>query len=215
MRGVALAAIAGCLGAVSAGYAMVGRGAGGPVVSYQGYGGTAIVSADGRTVTVGEFGTSCPATVRAVARESTTRVALLLRFVTPANPPPCPQAAAAMVPAQQIRLRAPLGGRKLVDGATGTATAWSSAVLRGRTLPTELVIMQSAGRQVPGPGRGGWTPIRVRGHPGRAARNLITWRENELTDSITIGAQNAQDSPQLLTTRQLIAIANSAPRKRA
>ena len=247
MRGVALVAVAGCLAAVSAGCPAVGSAAGGPVVSYHGYGGTAIVSADGRTVTVGEFGASCPATVRAVARESINRVALFLRFVTPASPATCPQAAAPRVPSQEIRLRAPLGSRMLVNGATGRATAWISArlVLRptvlptgyrlfelipavdlaraqspgpagcvqsygGRTLPNELVIVQSAGGlQVPGPGKGGWTPIRVRGHPGRAARNLITWRENGLTDYILVGP--GPPGPQALSTQQLIAIADSAP----
>jgi hypothetical protein len=92
MRSVALVAVAGCLAAVSAGCAVADRGAGAPLVSYQGYGGTAIVSADGRTVTV-----------------------------------------------------------------------------------------------------------------------VITWQENGLTDYITIGTQDARSSPQMLTTRQLITIADSAP----
>ena len=134
---------------------MIGSGPGGQVVSNQGYGGTAIVSTDGRTVTVGQFGTSCPTKVTAVARETATRVALFLQFLTPDNPPPCPQAAASRVPSQQIRLRALLGSRKLVDGATGKATAWISArlVLRPTVLPagyrlTDLIpAVDLAGRK--------------------------------------------------------------------
>lgn len=230
-----LAAVAGCSGA-------------GSQVSYQGYGGTAIVSTDGRTVTVGQFGTSCPAKVMAVARESATRVALVLQLLTPDNPPPCLPSAAPIVPSQAIRLHAPLGSRKLVDGATGRATAWISArlVLRPAALPAgyrltelipaadisraqspgprgckqfyrsqrdanELEIVQSAGSvQIPGAGSGGWTRIRVRGYAGRASRNLITWRENGLTDYVLIGEQSPGGA-QVLSTRQLIAIADSAP----
>jgi hypothetical protein len=80
---------------------------------------------------------------------------------------------------------------------------------RGKTLPNELVITQGAGKlTVSKPTTGGWTPITVRGHAGHAAHNAITWQENGLTDIIAIGVP---DSPQLLTTEQLIAIADSAP----
>jgi len=72
----------------------------------------------------------------------------------------------------------------------------------------ELVIKQSAGRLLlPGPGPGGWTAIRVRGLPGRATRNLITWREDGLTDLIMVASPQW---PQVLTTAQLVAIADSA-----
>ncbi|HSR86038.1 MAG TPA: hypothetical protein VLM11_17825 [Streptosporangiaceae bacterium] len=50
---------------------------------------------------------------------------------------------------------------------------------------------------------GGWTPIRVRGLPGRAAVGVITWREQGLTDAILAGGG--------MTTGQLVAIADSAP----
>jgi hypothetical protein len=44
---------------------------------------------------------------------------------------------------------------------------------------------------------------------------VITWREDGLTDYILmIGDQSPQNMPQLLTTRQLIAIADSAPERR-
>ena len=88
MRQVAALAVLACTAALSSGCGVIG-GTGGQVVSYQGYGGTAIVSMDGRTITVGQFASgSCGTTVKAVARESATRVALLLRFSTPRNPLP-------------------------------------------------------------------------------------------------------------------------------
>jgi antitoxin (DNA-binding transcriptional repressor) of toxin-antitoxin stability system len=52
--------------------------AGAPAISYTGYSGTAIVSADGRTLTVGPYRGACPAKVSAVARESRSKVALFL-----------------------------------------------------------------------------------------------------------------------------------------
>ncbi|SRR6266567_468424 len=136
MRQVAALAVLGCIAAPSSGCGAVG-GTRGQVVSYQRYGGTAIVSTDGRPITVGQFGASCPAKVKAVARESATRVALFLRFSTPRNPPSCMPGAASIIPSQTIRLRAPLGSRKLVDGRNGRATAWISArlVLRPARLP--------------------------------------------------------------------------------
>jgi hypothetical protein len=246
MRGVLVAAITGCLAAVG-GCAVIASGARGQVVSLQGYGGTAIVSADGRTVTVGPYLPDCPAKVTVVARQSATQVALFLQHLTPAHPPPCRQAMSALVDSQDVRLHAPLCSRKLVDGTTGRATAFISArlVLRPTALPAgfrlfELIpainhsrpqspgpagcvqfyswhgdpnyleIVQSAGSlHVPGPAKGGLTTIRVRGHPGRAARNLITWREHGLTDYLLAGPGPA--GPQALSTQQLISIADSAP----
>jgi len=160
--------------------------------------------------------------------------------------------AASIIPSQQIRLRAPLGSRKLVDGRTGRATGWISArlVLRPTILPrgyrlaglipgvylaraqspgpagctqfyrspskaSVLEIIQTAGPLgLPGLPRTGGTLIRVRGHPGHAYhaanRNVIRWREHGLTDYIIFGVQDSQES-QLLSTQQLIAIAESAP----
>ena len=51
MRQVAALAVLACTAALSSGCGVIG-GTGGQVVSYQGYGGTAIVSMDGRTITV-------------------------------------------------------------------------------------------------------------------------------------------------------------------
>jgi hypothetical protein len=75
---------------------------------------------------------------------------------------------------------------------------------------SQLVIGQSAGRlRVPGPGQGGWVPIKVRGQPGAAGRNVITWRENGLDDYIYVST--SPNTIQLLSTQQLIAMADSAP----
>jgi hypothetical protein len=259
---VALCAVAAFLAAVSGGCALF---SGGQTVSYRGYGGNAIVSADGRTVTVGPYAAGdCPAGITPVARESGTRVALFLEYVTPGNPPPCMQAAVALVLAHTIRLREPVGNRRLVDGATGRAIEWISSrlVLRPAFLPAgyrlmdlaptadlnpgsgpgvagclqtytrhggagQLMIVQSAGSvRVPGSPAGGGTPVTVRGHPGLATGdrvtrpvdglidsvNQVTWRENELIDSVQSGATGTgPDAPPVLSTQQLIAIADSAP----
>ena len=245
MRRAAVMAITGCLAAVVAGCGVIGGAS--SQASYQGYGGTAIVSTDGRTLIVGPYGLSCGATVTVVAHESSRRVALFVQYLTPDNPPACPPHAgtSALRPEQSIRLRAPLGRRRLVDGATGRATAWISArlVLRPTALPPGyrlrelrpwlnltqssrpscvqfyqaqndpniVEIVQSAGNvQNLGAGSGGWTRIRVRGYPGHASRDLITWRENGLTDYVLAGEQSPAGA-QVLSTRQLIAIADSAP----
>ena len=216
-------------------------------VSYQGYSGTAIVSTDGRTVTVGPFVPPCFGTTTAVAAQTATRVELWLRDTVPARHGVC-QVMKAFADSQQIRLQAPLGTRKLADGATGRAVAWISArlvlrpaempagyLLRSRTPDVDfsgpqslgpagcvqlylddtrtaehmLYIEQSAGRlRVPAPGPRGWTAIRIRGQPGLATRNLITWREHGLTDYIAV---DGPQWPQVLSTGQLIAIADSAP----
>lgn len=247
-HGAALIVAAGCLVTVSSGCA------GQQYASLQGYNETAIVSADGRTITVGPYPRKdCPATITVVATESETQVALFLDHVTPPKPPPCtpePNAAMASVFAHNIRLRNPLGNRELVDGVTGQTIAWISAriVLRVtdasyRLLsivpmgsmsgtqgvaagaiqyytrladPNGLSIVQSAGSvPVPGPAPGGWMPIRVRGHQGRATRNLISWRENGLTDYIAVSyavETENMDYPQVLSTRELIAVADSVQR---
>ncbi len=76
--------------------------------------------------------------------------------------------------------------------------------------PNYREIVQSAGSlRLPGPGKGGWTAIPVRGHPGRATRNLITWREDGRTDFILAGP--GTHGPLALSTRQLITIADSSP----
>jgi hypothetical protein len=238
MRVAGVMAAGGVVAVVAVGAIAWSRDHGG-VVSYQGYRGTAIVSTDGRTLIVGPYGLVCGATVTAVARESRARVALFVRQET--GGPGCApgEGAMAQVPAQRIRLRAPLGRRELVDGSTGTATPWISArlILRprlvpagyrsgglmpwmssalnpsgarsaacmqiyqvGRDGPDEFLIIQSTGG-LQLQHRGAWTPIRVRGHSGRASAGEIIWRERGLTDLIAA-------SPAL-PVAQLVAIANS------
>lgn len=238
-----------CVVAAVSACGVVGLGAG-RTFSYHGYGGTAIVSADGRTITVGEFpGSACGAKITAVAEETRSRVALFLRYPTPHGQTACVSDSAAKVIAQNIRLGAPLERRKLVDGATGRATEWISARLvlhpgwlpDGFRLQALIPAADISGVQVPGPAgcvqiftsgsspfpleivqsaaplRGfgsspsGWTTMQVRDHHGLATRNVITWRENGLVDYVSAGGAAARNSPQLLSTQQLIAIADSAP----
>jgi hypothetical protein len=75
------------------------------VVTYQGYSGTAIVSTDGRTVTVGPFVPPCFGTTTAVAAQTATRVELWLRDTVPARHGVC-QVMKAFADSQQIRLQA-------------------------------------------------------------------------------------------------------------
>lgn len=129
---VKLALFAGSLLAASAGCAAGGH------VSYSGYGGKAVVSGDGRTITIGLYsGYGCPAKITPVARQTATHVALYLEYDTPPNPPPCPPWQGALVPWRNLELAKPLGDRALVDGATGKAIARISArlVLRPTVLP--------------------------------------------------------------------------------
>jgi hypothetical protein len=252
MRPIGFLLLLGLLAAACGGGESAGSGGqvAGSRLSYRGYSGTAIVSADGRTLTVGLYpAEACPATIKPVARESATRVALFLEYTTPPNPPSCHQAAVALVDARDITLGAPLGDRRLVDGASGRAVASIGArlVLRPTVLPAgyrlselvpagslsfaagprpagcvqvyvskadatqRLVIAQSAaGARIPGPGPNGWTSIRIRGHPGLATRNLITWRERGLTDYIVVGNQDGPQEPQVLTTQRLTTIADAA-----
>jgi hypothetical protein len=192
---------------------------------------------------------SCTASITPVARESGTQVSLFLQYVPLSSYHiPCGKDFARRG-AYNIQLRAPLGNRILVDGATGQATASISArlVLRPAALPDgfrldqlyaapdlfaqrprpagclqsytpnknvygELVIVQSAGPvKLPFvlPGPGGWISIMVRRHRGHAAPNVITWRENGLTDYVAV--YSLPSGMTLLSTQQLIAIADSAP----
>jgi len=206
-----------------------------PLVTYQGYSGSAIVSADGRTLVVGPYGLECGSTVTVVAREGVAKVGLFLQY-TPARQCNPGEGAMAQVTAQRIRLHTPLGDRNLVDGETGTAIAYLSAglILRPTSIPAgfrqigllpwmsasldprgarsaactqiyqarnglnEFEILQSAaGLQLPG---SSWVPITVRGFPGRATADVISWHEHGLNDAIW--------GP--FGTSELVAIADSA-----
>jgi hypothetical protein len=137
--GLLIAAASGC---GFADYGDYGRsvGSGGSVVS----GGTAfwgevwgpaVVSADGRVLTVAGYYAGCGTASTLVARQSPARVALWVRDVVVRSVAPgaCAQAPS---PPLQVRLAAPLGKRKLVDGTSGQPVLQLSArLLLPRVLP--------------------------------------------------------------------------------
>jgi hypothetical protein len=90
----------------------------GDIVSTAGYAGPVMVSADGRTLTVGGFSYPCFGRVFPVASETAARVGLWLRYVTPVLHGVC-RYSMAMASGLRVRLPAPLGGRPIVDGASG------------------------------------------------------------------------------------------------
>jgi hypothetical protein len=233
--------------------AAVGCGGGGPL---QEESGPAVVSADGRVLTLPEDYGQCGTVPVLVAQESPTEVALWVREDGSATLG-CDRGSLPL----RVRLAAPLGKRKLVDGATGQRLAQFSArlLLRPAVLPPGYRLWQvwprwyvpSDGHGVmdvrliysrqtrvnqgdyghlqiaeypdtpfiPGPWHPGvfpsdppgtWTPIRVRGVPGWAARGSIAWRQHGFLYMVSIDS-GAPPLPPLLSTAQLIAIADSAP----
>ncbi|MDR0342869.1 MAG: hypothetical protein LBI49_07050 [Nocardiopsaceae bacterium] len=120
MAGSLTVSLAGCGGP---GSDIPGHGGGQSSVSYAGYAGPTLLSADQRTVTVAGFTYPCFGTLRPIARETRTRVALWLRYVTPVHHGVCTMDLAMEGP-RNIRLSAPLGSRLLVDGATGRSLRW-------------------------------------------------------------------------------------------
>lgn len=111
-------------------------GGGRTAVSYTGYGGPVLLSADRRTITVAGFSYPCFGTLRPIARETKSRVGLWLKYVTPVGHGAC-NASMAMEGPRHIRLIAPLGSRLLADGATGRALHWFDArkMLRPSDVP--------------------------------------------------------------------------------
>lgn len=132
--------VAGFVSVSLAGCAVVtgvdGHGGGQSVVSYVGYGGPTLLSADQRTVTVAGFANPCFGTLQPIARETKTRVALWLKYVTPVHHGVCTMDMAMSGPLK-IRLSAPLGSRLLIDGSTGRALHWFDAwkMLRPSVIP--------------------------------------------------------------------------------
>jgi hypothetical protein len=61
------------------------------------------------------------------------------------------------------------------------------------------------------PGSGPLTPILVRGHGGLPTVNAITWREHGLSVLFPVYSVSSPPARVVLSTRQLIAIADSAP----
>jgi hypothetical protein len=106
---------------------LITTGAGGYLVthhhlSYNVIPGTALLSADGRTLTVGDFSHSCVdrATVVVTESESLRKVSLLEQ--THHTPEECPAILAPDL--LRVRLHAPLGRRTLIDGTTGRPLVW-------------------------------------------------------------------------------------------
>lgn len=222
---------------------MGGHGGGQTVVSYVGYGGPTLLSADERTVTVAGFTYPCFGTLRPIARETKTRVGLWLTYVTPVHHGVCNMDMAMEGPLN-IRLGAPLGSRLLIDGATGRALHWFDArqMLRPSAIPAgyklrvvtpfvtgslpapatpgcrqdyqsrdaTLSIIQSAGTlELPQTSGRAPAAIRVRGHPGFASAYAIMWREAGY--NVLIEAYPEMGDAPVITTKALIAIADSAP----
>jgi hypothetical protein len=221
-----------------------GGGGGQTVVSYDGYAGPALLSADQRTVTVAGFSYPCFGTMQPIARETSTRVSLWLKYETPAHHGAC-NSSMAMEGPRNIRLSAPLGGRLLIGGATGQPVHWFDVrrMLRPSVIPAgfklqeitpllanslpapatpgcrqeylargdaTLSIVQSAGSlQLPQTGNRAPGAIRVRGYPGYASADGITWREGGY--NILIEDFPGSGSVPVLTTAELITIADSAP----
>lgn len=231
--------LAGCGVVTGAG----GHGGGQTVVSYAGYDGPTLLSADQRTVTVAGFSYPCFGTLQPIARETRTRVALWLKYVTPVHHSVC-NMDMAMAGPRHIRLTAPLGSRLLADGATERSLHWFDLrqMLRPSAIPAgyklqlvtpfvtgslpapatpgcrqdyqsrhaTLSIIQSAGTlELPQASGRAPAAILVRGHPGFASADAITWREAGY--HVLIEAYPEMGKAPVFTTRRLIAIADSAP----
>jgi hypothetical protein len=112
-------------------------------VVLEGVWGPAIVSADGRVLTVAGYASGCGTTSALVARQSVAQVALWARDVVVSSCRPG-EGALAAPPPLQIRLAAPLGKRKLVNGATGQPVPQFDArlLLRPGILPPGYRLRQ-------------------------------------------------------------------------
>ncbi len=116
-----------------------------PMVTYTSDEGPALVSSDGRSVSVGGFSGECSSRVALDAQETTAQVRLRLKWTRLHHAGACN---ASMGPITDLRaaLRAPLGHRALVDATTGQGIAWFDAgrILRPTRLPAGYVPMSSS-----------------------------------------------------------------------
>lgn len=151
--------MAGSLSVTLAGCGVVagadGHGSGQTVVSYAGYVGPTLLSGDQRTVTVAGFTYPCFGTLQPIARETKTRVALWLKYVTPVHHGVCNMDMAMEGP-RNIRLSAQLGSRLLIDGATGRSLHWFDVrqMLRPSAIPAGYrlqVVTPSVTGSLPAP----------------------------------------------------------------
>jgi hypothetical protein len=110
-RRIALALLAALIGAAATGYLVAHHRR-----SYDVSPETALLSADGMVLTVGDFSYSCIDSATVVVRESRRQVSVLERtHYTPGIE--CPAVLAPNL--LTVRLHAPLGRRSLIDGTTG------------------------------------------------------------------------------------------------
>jgi hypothetical protein len=123
--------------------AVSGCGSGGAVF-WAGVWGPAIVSADGRMLTVAGYGSGCGTISTLVAGQRLAHVALWVRDVVVSSCMPG-EGALPVPPPLQVRLAAPLGKRKLVSGATGQPVQQFNArlLLRPRILPPRYRLRQA------------------------------------------------------------------------
>jgi hypothetical protein len=108
--------------AAGCGQATGGHSPGGQLAYSVRYHGPVLVSADGRTITVGGYPAPCFGTVQPVARETAQRVEVWLRYVAPRQHGVCNKDLGVIL-ARQIQLPQPVGHRELVSGANGPALA--------------------------------------------------------------------------------------------
>jgi hypothetical protein len=106
--------------AAGCGQATGGHGPGGQLAYSVRYHGPVLVSADGRTITVGGYPAPCFGTVQPVAKETAQRVEVWLHYVAPRQHGVCNKDM-GLILAREIRLPAPVGHRELVSGANGPA----------------------------------------------------------------------------------------------
>jgi hypothetical protein len=137
-----VAATAGLLIATASGCGSAGAVSGG-AVSWGGVWGPAIVSADGRTLTVAGYATGCGITATLVARQSPTQVALRARDVVTSSCFPG-EGAMPRPPPLEVRLDTALGRRKLLNGCTGRPVPQFDArlLLQPRILPPGYQLRQ-------------------------------------------------------------------------
>jgi hypothetical protein len=144
--------------------------------------GPAIVSADGRVLTVAGYASGCGITSTLVATQSMAHVALRVRDVAVRSCMPG-EGALAVPPPLQVRLATPLGMRKLINGANGQPVRRFNArlLLRPRILPPGYRLRQVF-PQLTGPA--GHTIVRVQ---------LWYYSRSERADGLVI--TESPDSP--------------------
>ena len=211
----------------------------GQTVSLVGWHGSTMVSADGRTITVGGFAGPCFGTVRAYAKETHSQVRLWLRYVTPTQHGVCNEAT-VLIRSLQVRLAVSLGHRTLVDGATGRPVAffngryllrpsaipagykldsiWPLAGILSSNVPGATQVYLSSGKEIDieqSAGRltlplvGGSKPTAIRVRGHEGTATINAISWREHNLNVLIHVIGS--AHRVLSTRALIALADSAP----